>query len=421
MISRKCPRSHVRFRLLSVALLAGVLAAGSLGVQAEEEEKSERSFAKALKKGDYGITLRYRYENVSDDFFEKDGRASTLRTTAFYRSARFHGLGFFLEFEDVSDLGLSNEHNNLGAGDSWNGVLDRPVILDPPGTEINQVYAAYNGLPETEFLVGRQEINLGDQRYVGAVAWRQNHQSFDAVRIDQKSIPHTRLTYAYVDNASRINGANQGMGTNLFDAEVTVGGAGRLTPYYYSIDFDSPTVLTPSTATYGLRWQGEWKPGGSWSFPYHVELAQQDDTGDNPTTIDADYLRLELSGKRKMLSIFAGYEVLGGSLDDGRFTTPLATLHKFNGWADRFVVTPPNGLEDLYLGAGGNWEGVSLKLIYHDFGSDSLGLDYGSEFDFLATYKTSWKQTFAFKAALYDADAWAADTNIFWVWTAYSF
>src|SRR3546814_11261136 len=48
-----------------------------------------------------------------------------------------------------------------------------------------------------------------------------------------------------------------------------------------------------------------------------------------------------------------GYEVLGG--DDGTgnraFQTPLATKHAFQGWADVFLTTPADGIEDAYVGA----------------------------------------------------------------------
>jgi hypothetical protein len=40
------------------------------------------------------------------------------------------------------------------------------------------------------------------------------------------------------------------------------------------------------------------------------------------------------------------------------FTTPLATLHKFQGWADKFLTTPVNGLADLYVNAGYTRKGV---------------------------------------------------------------
>ena len=49
-----------------------------------------------------------------------------------------------------------------------------------------------------------------------------------------------------------------------------------------------------------------------------------------------------------------GFESLGS--DDGvmGFRTPLATLHKFQGTADKFLVTPPGGLEDAFVGVAGS-------------------------------------------------------------------
>ena len=38
--------------------------------------------------------------------------------------------------------------------------------------------------------------------------------------------------------------------------------------------------------------------------------------------------------------------------------TPLATLHKFDGWADLFLTTPNKGLQDLYAGAAYRFDGV---------------------------------------------------------------
>jgi hypothetical protein len=74
----------------------------------------------------------------------------------------------------------------------------------------------------------------------------------------------------------------------------------------------------------------------------------------------------------------AGYEVLGA--DKGialtSFQTPLATGFKFQGWADKFLTTPPNGVRDLYgsLGYGlkalGPAKSLSVQAIYHRFDSD---------------------------------------------------
>jgi len=380
-----------------------------------------RSFGQALAHGEWGVGLRYRFEDLHEDAFDEDGLASTLRTVLSYRSGAFHGLDLKLVFQNVTDIGLADDHNNVGAGDSSNGVTDRPTIADPALTDVYQAWAGYHGLPDTDLLLGRQAIALGDERYVGPVGWRQNHQSFDAFRVDQRSIPRTRITYAYVQEVNTVTGAHQGMSTNLVDVEVRVAKAGRVTPYYYRLDYDDSAQAALSTETLGARWQNEWKPGGAWSFPYLVELATQRDVGSNPNDVHADYGRIELTAARKRWWLRAGYEVLGGSVADGRFTTPLATLHKFNGWADKFGNTPDNGLRDLSVAAGGRWDPFDAQLILHDFRSDSAGLDYGTELDGQFRYTAPWKQVFALELALYDAQDYSTDTRKLWLWTSYRF
>jgi hypothetical protein len=390
---------------------------------ADGNDKEYRSFGKALTNGQYGVTLNYRYENVADDAVEQSGSASTLRTTLYYQSALFHGLALRLDFQDVTNLGLADDHANGGAGDSNNGIspLERPLIPDPPRTEALQVWARYSGLPDTDITVGRQEINRGDQRFVGSVAWRQNHQAFSSVRLDQRSLPRTKLFYAYANQVMTVTGATPDMETHLFDAEVKVLKTAKATPYYYRVNYDGGPLTEFSTQTVGVRWTHTWKPLDKWTFPYHVEFAGQTNVGTNPDEVDAGYGRVIFTAMREWWWVRAGYEVLGGSAEDGRFTTPLATLHKFNGWADKFLVTPGNGLQDLYLAAGGKWEYLKFWLYYHDFNSDSESQHYGSELDAHISYTSPWSQVFAFKFALYSADEWREDTNKFWLWTSYKF
>ncbi|MBJ02636.1 MAG: hypothetical protein CMK00_07190 [Planctomycetes bacterium] len=80
---------------------------------------------------------------------------------------------------------------------------------------------------------------------------------------------------------------------------------------------------------------------GDTDFGYAVKLANQSEAGDNPTSRNAGYMLLEASAKAKGLTFKVGDELLGGSGVVGdSFQTPLATLHKFNGWADQFLSTP---------------------------------------------------------------------------------
>jgi hypothetical protein len=53
-----------------------------------------------------------------------------------------------------------------------------------------------------------------------------------------------------------------------------------------------------------------------------------------------------------------------------------------NGWADKFLVTPADGLEDTFISVGGApFLGINLVAMYHLFKSDNLGFDYGDELD----------------------------------------
>ncbi len=380
--------------------------------------EEEKTFRESLSAGEATVSLRYRYENVDQDAFDKDAHASTLRTLLGYRTAPFRGFSLYLEGENVTVLGNEKTFRNLGAGSLGNGVTDRPVVADPEITEVNQAYLRYkNG--ETELTAGRQEIALRDQRFVGPVGWRQNHQSFDAFRITTQALTNTTLTYAFIDNTNRIFGDNKAMASHLLDATVKLP-FGKLSLYDYRLDYDNLADAVLSTNTYGVELVGK-QEAGSISWLYELEFARQRDTGDNPNNVDAGYLHAAFGAAFPKVTARLGFEVLEGSPEDGRFTTPLATLHKFNGWADLFLNTPGTGLEDLYLQVSGKAGKVGWMAVYHDFGAESSSADYGKELDLQLTYKTAWAQQLGLKAAVYDSDGFATDTRKIWFWTAYTF
>ena len=90
------------------------------------------------------------------------------------------------------------------------------------------------------------------------------------------------------------------------------------------------------------------------------------------------YINAEAGYNFGAVTVLGGYELLGSDNGVG-FNTPLATKHKFNGWADKFLGTPGEGLEDIYLTAKGKAYGVKWVATYHDFSSDVDGIDFGSE------------------------------------------
>ena len=106
------------------------------------------------------------------------------------------------------------------------------------------------------------------------------------------------------------------------------------------------------------------------------------------------------------------------------FTTPLATLHKFQGWADKFLTTPPNGIDDRYANAGFTLKGVgmldtlALQASYHEYEAQRISSDYGSEIDLQVQAK--WQRFLGtIKYADYEADRLFTDTVKFWVQIEY--
>ena len=110
--------------------------------------------------------------------------------------------------------------------------------------------------------------------------------------------------------------------------------------------------------------------------------------------------------------------------------TPLATVHAFNGWADKFVgansTNPAFGLVDTMIFAVTKVSGVKLAAFYHQFETDSGSNDYGTEWDFLAAKKFGKSWTAGAKYAVFDRDhenpiAGMVNTEKFWLWGEFKF
>ena len=400
--------------MLAAALLMAVAAAPA----AHAGDGEATTLDEAIRTGTPSLALRYRLETVSDDAFTEDAYASTLRVALGYATRPWRGLSAKVEVQSVLDLGYENRHNDKGAGRHWNGVTDYPVVADPSLTGFYQGYLQWRS-GGTTVRAGRQAILLDNVRFVGNVGWRQYHQSFDALRIDS-TFGGATLSYAYVWKQNRIFGDSKAMGTHLLNLATDLSAGNRLTGYAYLVDYDPAALAGLSTATVGLFDRGTVTMDG-WTALYEAEVAHQSDVGDNPGRVDAWYYRLTAGATASGLTVKLTYEVLQGSPGDGAFTTPLATLHAWNGWADMFLKTPATGLVDAYLTVGYTSGGWKALAVYHDFSADTGGADYGTELDLLLAYTTASKRTFALKAALYDADAYARDVTKIWAFTTWSF
>ena len=369
---------------------------------AQDEESTETDLASAIARGEASLGFRYRYEFVDQDGFDENANASTMRVRLNYETRDWREWTGLLEFDYVFEL-LLDEFNS-GGGTSSPDRDQYPVVADPNGPDLNQLYLQF--APDNwRTRLGRQRILLDDQRFVGGVGWRQNEQTYDSASFRYKGFADTTVFYSYVGNVNRIFGRESAVGqhkqnTHLLNANVKLSDAWTVVGYAYLIDNDD--LASFSTDTIGFRVNGKLEFGDD-SVALIGEFATQSDAGDNPASFDVDYFRLQAIWTGGPFSAGLGYESLGSDNGQG-FRTPLATLHAFNGWADKFLATPPDGLNDFYVRFGYKWSKWNFQARYHDFSAETGSADFGSEIDLSAGRPISDRYGVLFKLAAYDAD-----------------
>jgi hypothetical protein len=353
------------------------------------------------------LGLRDRFELVDQAGFSEDADASSGRLRLNFATGGWRDWRAFAEFDYVGEL-LFDDFNS-GAGTSPARVR-YPVVADPKGADLNQLYLEYAAVRGWNGRFGRQRMTFDNERFVGGVGWRQNEQTYDAVRLGYTGMPDTVLTYAFVANVNRVFGdtvaaGDQRMATHLMNAKFGLRERIDLSTYIYYLDNDDDP--TASTATVGLQITGG-SPAPSGTVDWRFEFAHQTDAADAPVDFDAQYWRVDVGWvpTDNGLSLAVGIESLGG--DRGRagaaFRTPLATLHAFQGWADQFLVSPDAGVDDLYGSVAyrlGPWR---LQAVYHDFSAESGDTDYGREWDLSAARQVGEHYAVLFKLAAFDAD-----------------
>ena len=405
-------RTTTFLRTLACAA-AGSAASLFAPASADEADTKPVSLEEALKASVPILNTRLRYEGVSQDGLAEDASALTYRFRAGLETGSYADTTFLIEFEHVGDL--IDDYNS-----TLNGKTAYPVVPDPEVTELNRLQLTNKSLPGTITTFGRQRIALDDHRFIGNVGWRQNEQTFDAVRFKNTSFGKLTLDAGYIVQVNRIFGDDSPVGrwdgdSYFLNASLPTS-VGVLSGFSYMVDVDQGGG-SASSQTFGARLAGE-KPIANGKVTYAVSLAEQSDYGSSNLDYSANYYLVEGGYSTKKWNLGAGLEVLGSD-GSAAFQTPLATLHKFQGWADKFLVTPASGVEDLYAKAGvsigdvGPLAGVNFQGDYHVFTADSGGADYGTELDLQANAK--WKSLgLTLKFADYQSDGFSTDTQKVW-------
>jgi len=365
---------------------------------------------------------RARYEHVDQDGLADKADAVTVRVRAGVQATTGPWSA------------LVEAQGTLAVGDDYydglHGAATRPLVSDPENVALYRAQLQY----KTKQLVvtaGRQRIALDDERFVGSSPFRQNAQTFDAVRAEITPVKGLRADLIYAWSVRTIwgvegNGARQTAvgGDNVF---ATLGYAtpiGTLTGFAFLVDQDEAAVqgYRLSNQSYGVRFAGSRPLSKRAKLSYAGSYARQSDYHRNPNAYSASYYQLDAGLDAAPLRIGATYEVLGAS--DGKpftsFQFPTGTAFRFQGNAGKFSPNPPDGVRDLLGTAGfvrpkvGPFQAFTLQAQYHHFDSDRLVRHYGDEIDLLASGKLG-KTTLSLRYADYHADTFATDTRKFWL------
>jgi hypothetical protein len=400
--------------LIHRAAAAATVAALWSGAAAAAE-----TLEQAVREADFVVDWRLRYESVEQRGFVETAEAVTSRLRAGFQTAPYLKTALLVEAIWIEDL--VDDYNS-----TTNGETQYPVIADPADFgAINRAALINQSLPNTTLTFGRQRIVLDDSRFVGNVGWRQNEQTFDGLRA-QLGGTATKADFTYADQVNRVFGPDSSVGK--WHGDVVLANVshtfpvGTLTLFDYFVDLEDAVAV--SSNTIGARLTGS-KPIGGIGATYALSYARQSDAGDNPASFTEDYYLLEGGLNFSKIGVALGYELLGS---DGAnaFSTPLATLHVFQGWADKFLTTPPAGLEDRYvklsypMGQRGRFTNIAVLAFFHDFGAEEGSAHFGEELDVQLVARTG-RLALTLKYSDYRADELFTDTDKLWLSVDYAF
>lgn len=427
-------------RRSSFALFSALLAIWSAPVYSEEvATAAPETLLDAIKQGKPMTSFRLRYENLNQEAYQSTvpnakkldtGEAFTLRSLIGWQTAPFKDLSFAAQLTDVHEF--NNDFNDRRNNAAEPGKSAYPNIVDPGYTDVNQLYVDWTGIQDTKLRLGRQQLNLDNVRFIGDIGFRQNMQVFDGISVLNKSIADVEIFAAHFSKVRQITTKLRDGNIDIVNAKYKISPTESLIGYGYFVDVENlgqnggnpaaiataaqggnglggssdaavsatninPTQTDASSKTFGVRLDGAHKVNDDWRVLYTAEYAKQNDYRSGNPLIDAHYFKLGGGAAYGVWSVRLDHEKL--SSNDGKyaFQTPLGTNHLFQGWADVFLTTPRQGMEDTFISIAGNIAKAKLQAEYHVFKSDEkyqslngrLADKYGTELDLSVSYSFS--------------------------------
>jgi hypothetical protein len=409
------PQQQQRKIPLSASLLALSVVSGSALAGVTQDIEDALNFYHYGKNGSVKFDLNTRWENVDQDRGpQKTANAVTSRLRVGLLSPVFHGIQGYAEYE--GNLAMVEDFNS-----TRNGNTGYSTVADPQKSELNQLWLSYAGIPDTLIKGGRQRIKLDDDRFIGNVGWRQMETTFDSVLVTHNNQQLFGLTVnaGYIGNVNTFTSTTENINAPILNVNYKVGDYGNVIGYGYWLDYTERENYEKSSETYGLRMTNFQKPGDTlklsdnYGVVYTAEWGHQEDYGHGQTKYAVDRLNLMGGFTAYNLTFQGAVEQLDGKGTNKTFDTPLGTNHAFQGWADLFLVTPKNGIRDVFGTMISTFDRgeVILTGTYHDFTDDTGQIKYGHEWDFSALKKFGKHYSVLAKYAYYSADNYnAADT-----------
>jgi hypothetical protein len=370
----------------------------------------------AVAAGHLLLEIRARYEYVDQAktaTLTANAKAATVRTRLGWETGEWNHLKGLVEFEDVRQIGPEHYAVNVPGATTppLNGAdkAKYPLVNDPDVTELNRLQLTWTPSALLQVTAGRQRILIDDQRFIGNVGWRQDEQTFDGVRADM-AYGRFKLTYAYISHVNRILGELRDWKSDSHLVNLTWSPAEqlRLEGFLYALDFSNSAAN--SSITKGVRASGKtWV--SLFQLAYDGTWARQSEYRHNTTAYDLDYWQADVAATFDIYTLKADYEVLEGNGTRG-FTTPLATTHAFQGWADAWVQPLGgnkgfvDGLKDFNVQANVKprfkatyWFNTDIIVRYHTFDDQRTGAHLAHEWDAQLQAAITPKLTAALKYA----------------------
>lgn len=352
----------------------------------------------AFTKGKPIFELRARYETVDQartKTLTNQADAYTLRTHIGFETATFHHVQVLVEGANVLSIGAGDFAVNVpgAAMPPLNGAgqAKYPLVNDPSNTRLNCAQITWIPIKAFSLTAGRQRLITDDQRFVGNVNWRQDEQTFDAVRADLQ-VGKFKLFGAYLNDINRVLGEDRNFDSTstLLNRRYDVTKTLSVEAFAYLLDFSNSAIN--SSQTEGVRVYGkfDYKP---LKLAYSATYARQSTYANAPTPFGLNFYSADVAATYRFATVKLNYEELDGNGVRG-FTTPLATTHSFQGWSDAFVS--PCGNKSFIDGIRDYNAALTIRpaikpltyfskpefiIWYHDFDDQLRGSNIGQELD----------------------------------------